>query len=519
MSFFSPTIRHLSLKPYRLYILLFVASVIFFSYLQVDRTFADPDSFYHAKITTLLAERGLIKELPWLSATGLSSSFTDHHFLYHLILIPFVIIFPPLIGLKVATVFLASLAILTLFWFLRQINAKGAFWYALFLLTVGPFIFRLNLAKAQPLVLIFLFIFIYLLFHRRYLLLILLSCLYVWLYAGWPLLILLALIYGAISILIPQNKKSWLVLGKSKLKVWRQSFKLVFSVCLGVAAGIFFSPYFPGNLEFYWQQSFKIAIFNYQYFIDVGAEWYPYVFSHLLLAAIPFFALFVVGCVAFIVSVDKQPANSWFLLIITFLFFILTLKSRRYIEYFVPIAVCFSAISLSIYWEKFGEDIRKILPRKFIYFFPAILFLGLLPVFVKDAYQNKQHYQNGMPFTKFEETSKYLEKNSEPGDIVFHGDWDEFPLLFYHNDKNYYITGLDSTFMYDYDMDLYNRWLQVVLGEDKESLHEVISGIFGAKYVFVDTSQSKSFDKNLANNIYFEEVLVTPDSKVYRVNK
>src|SRR3989338_10252386 len=100
-------------RPALAYLGIFFASVALFTYLQVDPTFADPDSFYHAKAALLLRDRGAITEFPWLSATTLRYNFIDHHFLYHLLLIPFITWFTPLIGLKVATVFLASLALVT----------------------------------------------------------------------------------------------------------------------------------------------------------------------------------------------------------------------------------------------------------------------------------------------------------------------------------------------------------------------------------------------------------------------
>src|SRR3989344_3431557 len=96
--------------PYRQAAVIFAVSVLLFSWLHWQPAFADPDSFYHAKMSQFLLERGAINEFPWLSATSLRYQFVDHHFLYHLILIPFVAV-SPLIGLKVATVLLAARAL------------------------------------------------------------------------------------------------------------------------------------------------------------------------------------------------------------------------------------------------------------------------------------------------------------------------------------------------------------------------------------------------------------------------
>jgi hypothetical protein len=504
-------------RQYLLYLLLFVITANLFAYLQLDPTFADPDSFYHAKAALLLAEKGAITEFPWLSATTLKYNFVDHHFLYHLILIPFVKLFPPLVGLKVATIIFASLAVLVIFWFLRQLKIKGAFWYTLFLLTINPFIFRLNLAKAQQLVLVLVFIIIYFLFNRRYLGLIFISGIYVWFYGGWPLILLLIVIYGVIHWFWAAKQQGWLALNLGRLKACGQNFLLFISAGLGILAGLFFNPYFPKNLNFYWQQSFKIAVLNYQHLIGVGGEWYPYQFSDLLLAAAPLFLLFILALVIFIVSLEKQSMNSWFFLILSFLFFALTLKSRRYVEYFVPLAVCFSALSLNASLNSIKAFFVKLSSRQAALLAPWIILLALSPVFYRDLKLIKDSYQTGFAFDRFSEPMEWLKQNSAPGEIVFHSDWDEFPILFYHNDQNYYLVGLDPTFMYEYDKDLYQRWVDITTGESSQNLVPTIREVFGASYIFVDINQNIDFDRNLANNFYFQQVFENQEARIYQV--
>lgn len=518
MDLIHKTTHFFNQRQYLLYLLLFVITVSLFTYLQFDPTFADPDSFYHAKMALILNERGAITEFPWLSATTLKYNFVDHHFLYHLILIPFVELFPPLIGLKIATILFASLAILVIFWFLRQLNIKGAFWYVLFLLTVNPFIFRLNLAKAQALVLILFFLFITLLFTRRYLALILASCFFVWLYGGWPLVLLLTFVYGVINYFWPTQKRGWVATKLGKIRIFGQSLLLLISVGLGALAGLFFNPYFVKNFQFYWQQSFKIAILNYQYLIGVGGEWYPYQPLNLFLGALPFFLILIFAIAIFIIYFKKQTANSWFFLVLSLFFLVLTLKSRRYVEYFIPVAFCFSALSINIFLILIEDKLVKLMPKKIILLIPPIILLALSPIFIRDWGLIKNSFTSGFSFTKFAEASEWLKDNSEEGDIVFHTDWDEFPLLFYHNDKNYYLVGLDPTFMYEYDKDLYKRWADIVTGQTSKNLYPVVKDIFGAKYVFVDVKQNATFDQNLANNFYFKKVFENEEAKVYQVN-
>ncbi|OGY44523.1 MAG: hypothetical protein A2729_01685 [Candidatus Buchananbacteria bacterium RIFCSPHIGHO2_01_FULL_39_14] len=518
MRLFRQAVNLFNRSPWLLSLIIFASALSLFTYLAFDQTFADPDSFYHAKMAQVLASRGALTEFPWLSQTTLRYNFTDHHFLYHLILIPFVKVFPPLIGLKIATILFASLTILLVYWLLRQFLVKGAFWYALFLLTINPFIFRLNLAKAQGLVLIFLILLIYLIIHRHYLSLVFLSFFYVWLYGGWPLALMVVGVYAIFNWLWTFVKSSGTLVKQRRKKIFWQNVILIFCVALGITEGILLSPYFPRNPDFYWQQSFKIALVNYQHLINVGGEWYPYGWLELMTAASPFFILFSLAVIIFALSFKKQSLNAWFFLALSLIFFALTLKSRRYVEYFVPLSVVFSAVSLNWFWPTIKQRLEKFVSPNWILILPVLLLMSFSPIFYRDLKAIKLAYQNGFAFDKFLAPSLWLNQNSLPGEVVFHSDWDEFPILFYHNDFNYYLVGLDPTFMYESDPDLYQRWVGITTGTRTENIYSEIKKLFGANYVFVDLKDHSALARNLENNIYFEKVFEDDESRIYRLS-
>ena len=60
---------------------------------------------------------------------------------------------------------------------------------------------------------------------------------------------------------------------------------------------------------------------------------------------------------------------------------------------------------------------------------------------------------------------KFVEENSNPGDIVFTDDWDIFPAYFYHNSHNYYVVGLDPKFTHARRPDLWERYMRITRGE------------------------------------------------------
>jgi hypothetical protein len=85
-----------------------------------------------------------------------------------------------------------------------------------------------------------------------------------------------------------------------------------------------------------------------------------------------------------------------------------------------------------------------------------------------------------------------MKENIPAKETVFHGDWDDFPELFFYNPNNYYLTGLDPIFMYASDPDLWIRWKKIGRGETSNPDIEIKKN-FNARYAF--------FTKDLHNAI------------------
>jgi hypothetical protein len=532
------------------YLLLFLLCFIFFAWLQYSPTFADPDSFYHTKIVENISEHGIVKELPHLQFTTLRDGYVDHHLLYHLYLVPFVKVLPPLVGVKLGHIILQSLVMLMFFWLLSKLKVYAAWIYVLFLLFVEPFIFRISLIKAQPLSLIILFLSFYLIVTRRYIPLAVLSFIYVWSYGGWFLIMILALIYVFVESLergFAAAEDNWL----EKIMHWRTktlvtadklydfslgfvknvfqpaNIKLIGSIVIGLTLGLVINPYFPKNLEFYYVHIIKIAFVNYQSVIGVGAEWYPYSVNDFFInSALPF-ALVFVAIAVFMNYTHKYSLVTKYALALFLAFVLATIKSRRNIEYLGPFAVIFSALVFSggvtIYtirhdFSEFRKSFAEIfLQHRYIKVVLGVLLLVVISVlFYTMPYHAKRSLDNGLNYNYLKSASQYLIENSEEGDIVLHSDWDEFPMLYFHNDYNYYIVGLDATFMYLYDKNLYEKWADITQGKRYKEMYNIVKNDFGAKYVIVTTGHNEIQD-SIDNNFYFEQVYEDNEAVIYKV--
>ena len=464
---------------------IFAVSFIFLLWLQADPTFADPDSFYHAKMAMVLRDEGIIQTFPWLQFTFLRDAYTDQHFLYHIFLIPFVTILPPIVGTKLVTILLASSVVLLVYLFLNSLKVPWAWAFAMLLLLVTPLTFRLSLAKAPSVSLLFLIGGIWLLIRKKYLWLGVLSFLYVWSYGGFLLLLFSAGVWVSIGFL-----QDILALRRIARREYLFTFGTVF---IGTTLGVIVNPFFPQNIAFFWNQLVKIGIVNYQGVLGVGNEWYPYKFIDLVSNTIFLSIIVLIGVVVFVVLLKRQSKVSWLFLILALFFFLLTLKSKRYVEYYVPFGMLFGATAIGqaasqLEMRQLARDMyRWVTRKKVLGIVVALYFIVTLPgLAVRDVRTTKRDLGGGSNVLRFAQASHWLATNTPEGSVVFHSSWDEFPILFYHNTHNYYIIGLDPTFMYEYDRRLYALMVDITTGKEVENPGSVLRDEFGASYAFVE---------------------------------
>ena len=453
----------------------------YFVWLHSSFYFADPDAFYHARLSALMVDYGPILNFNWLPFTGLADYYTDHHFWFHVLLLPFTAMLPAWLALKVFSVLISVLFFVFFYTFLISQKIKSAWFFTLVLIVNYPFVFRLSLGKTLPLVLVFLLLGVYF-FQQRYKLgVFVMSWLTVWLYGGWPLFVLFLVSYAVVASI------------KNKDKIlnfpWLQ-------VVGGVMVGLVVNPYFPNNLKFYWQQVWHIALVNYQDKIGVGAEWFPYkldvLTSDLGLAGLVFLAV-LVGVIYFIERMSATAAWLWLWL---FIFLALTLKSQRYIEYFVPFLVWWSALA----WRDIDGDAiiakvwRRLKAARPLQAASVVcLFLLIALFFWRSAIRIKQEFKQGFAIDSFQAAAQFLAKKTKAGEIVFHSDWGIFPMLWYYNQSNRYIVGLDPTFLYNKDKRRYYQWAYITSGRVKQ-VTKIVNNSFQSRYVLIDRRQSAMLD-------------------------
>jgi hypothetical protein len=510
------------------YLLIFVMMMVYYGYRQWNYFIGDPDGFYHAKIALFLKQGIVLKTLPWMQFTSLKDHFVDHHFLYHLLLVPFISFFPsPLWGVKIATVVFTALMIVTFYWLLKKLKLSWPLIFTLLFISLEGLNFRLYLIKVNSLSLLLIWLLIYALFKEKRWLMFSLGFIFVWLYGGWPLAILISLLYFL-------SQKIFVALQTTRLKIfWHKTIhffhepkktnhnlKLLASLILGLLAGLIINPYWPANLYFYYQQIFQIGIINFGNKFPVGGEWYG---TNLPTIISSFPHVFILACLAILLlffNYKKISQLTWFSFLLSFIFLLLTIKSRRYIEYFSPFTLFFIAtaftdlkkiISWKIilnFWNKNNHFIKIYLGLNFCLFLTLII-----PTIIHKIWDFRT--PQSWPLDKFSLASQWLKQNTPPQSIIFHDDWDIWPLLFYNNDQNYYIVGLDSTFMYNYNPTRHRLFINITTGQEKNQVAEKIKTNFGANFVFIEKKGHQDFINNLILDHQAKSVYEDGEVKIF----
>jgi len=544
------------MKEKLVYFIIFALTASLFFWLQSSPTLPDGDSFYHAKIADLLIkEKKVVKDFPWLPLTILKDYYYDHHFLFHLYLIPFILIIGhSLIAIKVATILLGALFFIIFYWFLRHYQIKYALFYLLLPFSAYVLIYRLNLDKVPAASLIFLLLGIYFIFQQKGFWLGILSFFYVWLYDAWPIILLATISYclaGAIKELASQELKTKIQNYGSRFEIFKfyissflraflakNNLKLILACILGLTLGIVINPYFPNNLKFFWIHIIKIGLITPGTNYGVGAEWYPYDLLDLLwgnfLVCLAWFFTLALIFIELKRGELKQTKESFSLFLLTAIFFLYTLKARRMGEYFVPLATLSTAFAFNQYlkevsWQKYWQSLRKFLlnPNFFTFNIFLVFILFIFLGFFFDSSINryleiKKSLSEGWPFQSLQKASEFLKKNTPPGSLIFHDSWVYFPMLFYYNDRNSYLTGLDNTFMYEKNPTLYSLWQNIVSGKEKENLAEKIKDNFNSAFVLVKKPKTeKSFEQkfidNLKNDKHFQKIYEDEEAMIYQL--
>lgn len=496
----------------------------------------DWDGYYHIRWSSLLWENfkqgKWLPEFTWLPLTVLNAQdYADHHFLFHLLQIPFLWFFEPVMAAKIAAVTYATLAILSVYWLMFRYKVDYLLvWFFALLGCASSFLYRMNMAKAPPLTIVFTIVGIYLLFERKYIWLLPLMFAFVWTYSLFPLLLIAAFVW---TIIIAWNEKRF---------EWRP---LVYTF-IGMVLGNVINPYFPQNIglftEHFWTK-FKVGS---DFVVSVGGEWYPYTGMELLMNFPIALAAMLLGYILFTPKNGKLPEKATFFLMFVSVLLAAQFRSKRFAEYFPPFAILFAAFSWQAFFytkpqlpEDFRRDIEPYLDKEentenqnlvnylkmvssgflgvFLFVWLVYNLIGINVGSIKESGLLETMRSNDSN-ERYMRAMAWANDNIPEGERIFNCNWDDFPKLFFLDQKHNYVYGLDPNYLFSKNPELSKLIGDITAGK-RDDAAELIRGQFGANYVFSDAKENDDMIAKLLESGWAEMIYEDDEARLLKIRE
>jgi len=279
----------------------------------------------------------------------------------------------------------------------------------------------------------------------------------------------------------------------------------------GIFLGVVLHPHFPNNILIWKVQNYDVLRLVWSGVqLNFGQEFYPlisrvfisnFTISFFIVPFLVFFALWR-NC--------KISEDTFFFLILSFLFLVLTLMSARFIEYWPAFSIIASGcLSRDLYANMARNQNRHHTLLIVTLSIPMLFFFyrTVSSVSTMNSY---------FPPPEYKDAALWMKENLQDGETVFHSTWDEFPQLFFYNPDNYYLDCLDPIFMYVYDNTLWHVRQDIITGQSQQP-HRDIRERFGARYAFF-SKRYKSTLENLKKNQYMSILYEDIDCLIFEVN-
>jgi hypothetical protein len=506
----------------------------------------DFDAYYHFRLSRMIWDGLWTGDFPpafnALPFTTLNpQDFVDHHFLFHVMQIPFTWFADFETGAKVGTWLFASAAVFACYWLLVRYRVSyQLLWLVGILGSSAPFLYRIHMGKAMAVSIVLLVVGIHLLFRRKYL----------WLL---PLAFAFGLTYDMVFLLWVAAG-FWFVVVLVQERAWNREVRraLVAGVLVvtGTALGYVINPYFPHNVVLTYQHLLMKIRPGGDFSTAVGGEWYPYNTLEFLGNCGTAFAAMVFGYVAFRDGTRKVSERALFLLLFATFLMLFNMKWRRFSEYWPPFAVVFAAFALDpiiiALRARFGiapserageagrveaaenasglapERVERARAWEFVLVGTALVVLSAPLVWYTRVTSNDIAGMAGPE--RYRKGSEWLKANVPAGEPVFNSDWDDFPKLFFYDPQRPWIAGLDPTYLLDRDRELMRHYERIGRGEEEDPgpiIREKFCLGEGdarrcARYVITD-HEHEGFFNNALDSGWFEVAYEDEDVSILRV--
>ena len=481
--------------------------------------------------------------------------FTGLHFLFYALLAPLASLGGLFLAAKIGISFFFAAMNAVFYFLLKQFNLKYPFlWWLLFLAASPMFLYRMSFIKPFSLSVALILLAFYALVKNKNLLLLAVSFLAVWTHPSF--------------ILIPAIAFLHLVVSDPRRGVLQYAPTIIYSLA-GIILGLIVNPFFPNNITLLNAYSGGPSFYSI-------AEWQPIdpikiigdapilIFLFALFTCCYFVIPLLKNNLALIIKKENIPILLSFSIALIML--ISTAMCNRFIDYYVPFMVLFTALAGEYCLKNYifpllgkegikGRLIKKFAPIRSIrvhsrpieiarksselkqiktnYKFLLIIFsVAVLLIFISInnfRFVSQRANNSAAETERIKNAAEWLKENTPANSVIFNANWGNFPKLFFYNTHNYYVAGLDPKFLYQESPQKYWLYEHIIKGEicpqktcfipeSSDKMYGIIKYRFNADYIFIsDISEYPELVNVLELDKRFEKVYEKDKTEIWEL--
>ncbi len=528
-------------------------------YFSVGTVVTSDDHFFHFRFAEEVRDKGVLnafydfKAIYFSKMAQGSEYFPYYNFIFFLLLVPFTLIQPLFIAIKLYGAIAAALAFTALYWSFSKFRISAPFLATIAMFSISGVGLLVRFFTSRPFtlapaLLLFLLCFLH---KKKYFGVFAISFLYLFWHSStffFPFILIgtYAVFEGFYGRKIDHKNVLWGTAG----------------VVSAVGFAYLISPDF---LLFMYDTVFGIyreTILGSVVVIPEGNELYKAEFFDFLRAnSILVCALFASVSIWIYRYIDLKRSEgevldrpegetdknvllgACFMLAIGFFLGTVAL-SKRFQDYFTFFGALFAVLTFDDVLSFVRVESRTV--RKAL---ATGLLVSAAYLFASNALSIQQAMGSGASAESFRPVGDWLDANVPPGEVIFNSSWNWFPQLYYHSPSHSYVAGLEPRFLYVYDKELYFKWYHIgydgyVCSEEEcpnakaelalvksrpalyqkawykkqgDLIADSVAGDFRSHYIITSTSMA-NLNQILDNNIRFEKALSTASGyNIYRI--
>jgi hypothetical protein len=503
--------------------------------------FPDTDAFYHLKHAAVYLEKGpFYQEFPWHTQSLIGDLGADLWYGFHLSLVPFTLIGDPFFSLRVASAVMLAVLLLCFYGLCRRERMPLPWLWPVVLLGSSPVETWRWLALRPFLVSLTLVGFLFFACFGKAgsdgaspsrtgplpsrLWVCLLSAALAWFH---PALFWLApFVVGVCFLVRGLVEKTW-------------NGTMVPLSMVGIAAGLLLRPDALDALRLLQVQLLDLSrVVRTEPFFPEASEMRSLIAMNAVSPCLPF--LFVwLGVLGFCamaspvrkVQLDRRKLSAVFAAaaiggVFAAMSFFGTLRAADPWVFFASLSM---GLALGLALDRApNEKAYKSKASPALLAFAGAALVGACVSFVES---HKWINHSGFNVYRLGPAAEWLKRNSAPGDVVFHLRWSDFAELFYWNDRNRYITGMDPIFLYVHDRPKFWQYSCLEQGvctdqvsstppSEAPTWSDTFTALkegFGARYVVATPEFSPAFLGYLDGDKRYKRVFANKDAAVYEL--